>query len=396
MIRIQGAVRAANRAKQKLKQGITPQEVTSFQQFVNDSIKAIEQICIQAELTPKQLPAPSRQAYHFLQNIDLNNLPLIHSQSIATATSVSKLHLKNVLKKQGTIQQHIERITANSTPQTIQSLSQTLANCTAEIEKICSERQLTPAALNTPSRRAYAWMKFLTEEDNLQLHLDALYRARTLGQKIMATQRQNKIKVKVELTNFACLYKYKTTPNQTHLQLSEGFIQADDDILTAVMKVALEGKSKKEVRLVRQFGLTEAYQDVILELDLIADVAAETPLGDHYNLDELFEKVNREYFESNLDKPRLTWNRVLTKRKFGHYEKARDRVAIGQILDDRRIPEFVVEFVLYHELLHKHHGISWVKGKCRAHTPAFRRSERQFRFYREASEWLKKLVEGRS
>lgn len=391
MIRIQGAVRAANRAKQKLKQGIAPQEIVSFQQFVKDSLQAIEQICVQAELTPTQLPAPSRQAYYFLQNIDLDNLHLISER--AATISVATLQLKNVLKKQLTIQQQIEQITAHSLSRKIQSLSQTLANCTAEIEQICTHQQLTPAALNTPSRRAYAWMKFLTEENNLQLHLDTVYRARAIGQKLIATQQQNQIKIGVELTNFACLYKYKTTPNQIHLQLSEGFIQADDNILTAVMKVALQGNSKKAVRLVRQFGLTEAYRDVILELDLIADVAAETARGKYYDLDELFEKVNREYFESSLDKPRLTWNQVLTKRKFGHYEKARDRVAIGQILDDRQIPQFVVEFVLYHELLHKHHGINWVKGKCRAHTPEFRRSERQFRFYREASEWLKKLIE---
>ncbi len=61
---------------------------------------------------------------------------------------------------------------------------------------------------------------------------------------------------------------------------------------------------------------------------------------------------------------------------------------MSRTLDNPQIPQIVVELVLYHELLHKHHGLKWINGKCMAHTPEFRRNERKFKYYQEAQQWL--------
>lgn len=142
----------------------------------------------------------------------------------------------------------------------------------------------------------------------------------------------------------------------------------------------------------KDFASSEEYSDVLLELDLIALAIAENSKGKCYDLDELFDKVNREYFGSSLAKPRLIWSQINTYRKFGHYEPARNRVMISLTLDDAGIPDFVIEFVLYHELLHKHHGATWVNGRRMVHTPEFRRDEQQFKLYKEALGWLRKLA----
>jgi hypothetical protein len=52
----------------------------------------------------------------------------------------------------------------------------------------------------------------------------------------------------------------------------------------------------------------------------------------------------------------------------------------------------VVEFVLYHELLHKHHGVKLVNRNYMAHTPEFRRSEQQFYHYQQAMAWIEKSL----
>jgi hypothetical protein len=184
------------------------------------------------------------------------------------------------------------------------------------------------------------------------------------------------------------LYKCQTIGNVTTLSISEGFIRSSDEVLTAVLHSALVGKTEASNQLIRQFGVSEECSDVMLELDLIAQVEAETAQGSCYDLDEMFATVDREYF-GNMLKPRLMWSGILSHRKLGHYERTRDRVVLSQVLDDRRIPRYVVEFVLYHELLHKHHGVKWVNGRCLAHTPEFRHSERKFRQYREAESFLK-------
>ena len=143
--------------------------------------------------------------------------------------------------------------------------------------------------------------------------------------------------------------------------------------------------------------MSEECRDVFLELDLIAQIAAETAQGSYYNLDELFATIDRAYFGGKMLKPRLIWSRImgiLSSRKLAHYEDTRDRIVMSQILDDRRIPRYVVEFVLYHELLHKQYGIQWVNGRCLVHTPEFRCSERKFKQYQEADSFLMQMAVG--
>jgi predicted metal-dependent hydrolase len=56
------------------------------------------------------------------------------------------------------------------------------------------------------------------------------------------------------------------------------------------------------------------------------------------------------------------------------------------------VPRYVVEYVLFHEMLHIHHPTKHVNGRRYNHTPAFRRDERKFSHYKEAEEWIEKSV----
>lgn len=298
----------------------------------------------------------------------------------------SPLRLKNVLKQQSDINLLLFKAAlGNPTPVPVRSL---LCRTTEQIESICTQHQVTPAALAAPSRSAYAWMKFLTDENNLQLHLDTLRRTVDLGTEIVKTHKRGVGEIFIELSYSSSLYKSRTIGDLTTVSISEGFIRSSDQVLTAVLQSALVGKTEASNQIIRQFGMSEECSDVLLELDLVAQIAAETAKGNCYNLDELFAMIDLEYFGGQMLKPRLVWSGVLSSRKLGHYERTRDRVVMSQILDDKRIPRYVVEFVLYHELLHKHHGIKWVNGRCLVHTPEFRRSEGNFRQYQEAESFF--------
>jgi hypothetical protein len=298
--------------------------------------------------------------------------------------------LKNIINQKSDIDRLLFKIAIGNTTSSQAQLL--LCRNTDQIESICDRHQVTPAALAAPSRAAYTWMKFLTSESNLQLHLDTLRRANKIGTEIIATQKQGVGEIFIELSYGSSLYKCQTSSNLTTLSISEGFIRASDEVLTAVLQSALLGKTDASNQIIRQFGVSEEFGDVLLELDLIAQVDAETTQGSCYNLDELFMKIDRDYFGGKMLKPRLMWSGILSHRKLGHYECTRDRIVLSQILDSRHIPRYVVEFVLYHELLHKHHGIKWVNGRCLAHTPEFRHSERKFREYKEAESFLQQMV----
>jgi len=298
--------------------------------------------------------------------------------------NVKSIGLKNIKIQQNAISKRIFNLTADATLNSaqIQQIIQILVRTVTRIEKLCLNQQATPTNLTRSSRKIYSWMKFLTDEHNLKLHLTSTFRVQQIAKQILGTHGQESIKLMIEFTNLELLYKGNKSSDVVNIIINEGFINASDEVLQALVKSTLFGRSQDNTRLIRSFANSEEYSNVLLELDLIAEVNAEKPQGNFYNLNELFDKLNREYFATTLAKPRLAWSQINTYRKFGHYEPARDRVVISLTLDNANIPEFVIEFVLYHELLHKYHGTKWVQGKRMVHTKEFRVSESKFKFYR--------------
>jgi len=65
---------------------------------------------------------------------------------------------------------------------------------------------------------------------------------------------------------------------------------------------------------------------------------------------------------------------------------------ISASLDNTDVPAYVVDFIIYHELLHKKHGICWANGRGYVHTPEFQKEERQFGQYIDAEAVLRKLA----
>jgi len=131
---------------------------------------------------------------------------------------------------------------------------------------------------------------------------------------------------------------------------------------------------------------------------MLADLQAATGAvhktrGLTHDLAESFERVNREYFDGEMPRPALVWNRTLTGRKFGHYDFIHDRICVSRSLDHPDVPAFVLDHVMHHELLHKKHGFRFHGNRQHAHTPEFRAEEKKFHHYREADEFLKKLSE---
>lgn len=95
------------------------------------------------------------------------------------------IRLKNIKTQHGAILQRITNLASNPAPNTvqIQELAKTLIQTVAAIEKNCAASQATPANLTRSSRQFYAWMKFLTYERNLELHLQTTYRVKQIAEK---------------------------------------------------------------------------------------------------------------------------------------------------------------------------------------------------------------------
>ena len=110
--------------------------------------------------------------------------------------------------------------------------------------------------------------------------------------------------------------------------------------------------------------------------------------GDVYDLSEIFDELNRAYFKETLPKPVLSWSARRTYRILGHHDAAHETVVVSRSLDDKKVPRYVVEFVVFHEMLHIFHPTEHRDGRRYNHTPAFRRNERKFRHYEKAESWI--------
>jgi hypothetical protein len=111
-----------------------------------------------------------------------------------------------------------------------------------------------------------------------------------------------------------------------------------------------------------------------------------------YDLDKLFARLNRRYFNNSLEKPTLTWSQRRTQRILGHHDAVHDTIVISKTLDSRDTPEWFVEYILYHEMLHIKHPARLINGRRYYHTSAFRSEEQRFPYYHQAQELLENFA----
>lgn len=114
--------------------------------------------------------------------------------------------------------------------------------------------------------------------------------------------------------------------------------------------------------------------------------------GSIYDLDEIFDDVNAKYFADSIPRPVLTWSARKTYRILGHHDATHDHVAISRSLDSTSVPRYIVEYVVFHEMLHIAHPTKHINGRRYNHTPAFRRDERKFLHYDAAEAWIESNV----
>lgn len=112
--------------------------------------------------------------------------------------------------------------------------------------------------------------------------------------------------------------------------------------------------------------------------------------GQCHDLEALFDRLNREYFQDKLSRPRLGWSRGASSTLLGHYDPSHHAIVLNRLLDKPEIPAGVVEFVLYHEMLHIQHPVELRGGRRHIHTRAFRIDEKRFAGYEEAKRYIRR------
>jgi predicted metal-dependent hydrolase len=119
--------------------------------------------------------------------------------------------------------------------------------------------------------------------------------------------------------------------------------------------------------------------------------AEHRPAGNFHDLEPLFDRLNRKYFRSSLPRPSLGWSTRAWRTQLGCFDPALQQIVINRRLDREGVPEYVVGYVLYHEMLHLKHPMRFARCRRESHSSQFRKEEKRYADFRRANKFLEFL-----
>ncbi len=175
------------------------------------------------------------------------------------------------------------------------------------------------------------------------------------------------------------------------LRIHKQFSRAEEPTLDAVASYIRNGDkgAAAEIRsFAREFGLLGRKP---------GRARYGSPLGMAHDLLSYLDEQNREHFNGEF-KGRIGWSRRTrsSRRKtirLGSWSPRNKLIRIHPALDDKKVPDYVLRFVVFHEMLHAMVGVS-ERGKRRIyHTRDFRLREQQHPDYARAEGWIQEHLE---
>jgi len=205
--------------------------------------------------------------------------------------------------------------------------------------------------------------------------------------------------LKIEFFPFVGLnHTARLHDNRLSVRVSDIFSDAPSDIYRSLALILLAKLYRKKIddshhRAYRTFILTEHIQERarIARNDRCRLVRSRGSQGRFIELEPMFDRLNEQYFGGALAKPRLSWSAKKARYVLGRFDNTRETIFISRVFDAPEIPPFVIEYVMFHEMLHMKHRSEVRNSRLIVHTPAFKAEEKRFLRYRDATLWLKKM-----
>ncbi len=387
-------------AREQLTNGIPTEGVEEFRQFISGTLSNVDQICHQNRISPKDLPAPSFRAYQYLKGINLQNLPVMDEVRVSTPTirisnlSAAGRHIQHRLME-AALAEYQQTLGARKQMRNVQTLVHQQATY---LELMLKKKNASLEDMPARSTQVARWLFFLNENDHFMAAMEQLVNCCRIYEALRLKARTAKKvpplnQMFFEFTPMAALYRWRIKNGQGTLSMHPGFVLASPKVLEAILSSAVLRRSTKHSLLIRQTSGSPDFLTISKRMDGLVNM--EDAVGQYYDLNELFHDVNQHYFKNRCQAPKLKWTTRFTRRKYGMYLPSTDTVVVSLSLDQPSVPRYVVEFIVYHELLHKILGMKDTAKRQIAHTTEFRRRERLFERYEEAQQFLESMARAR-
>lgn len=199
---------------------------------------------------------------------------------------------------------------------------------------------------------------------------------------------------------------YRFTSLNTTIRLRDGELRvhlsdileaAPEPVLRSIAHILLAKLYRKPIDTshslrYRRFTLSEA---VIRRTEQIRQLRGRKRIlsaqGQRWDLDEVFESLNRHFFHGLLGRPVLTWSEHSARCLLGHYDAAHNTIMVSRVFDRPSTPRYAIEYLMYHEMLHLKHPVTVRWGRRCVHPAAFQNEERLFPQLEQAKAYLKTL-----
>ena len=396
-LRIRGLVKAERYVRERVAGALSKQAAAELRAYVKSVIHSVDEICTSHGTTVSQLPAPSRKAYEYLTSLRVRASrrpksppPQTARKPVPPPENGTRIQLKNVVKMVASALNTVSDLAGDMSRDTVAEMVEPyITDSVRMVEQACRKRGGTPADLPAPSRRAYGMLALLSSRETLRQYVETVSAVKNL----FAAANSGGKGFQVRLDDQNGIYHLRRQQGERFLRLSPGFLAADTEMLEIVVNDALNGRDADRWRRVQEFVHSDEFLEIRRSMEERQNNTSRAQ-GTAYDLMEICDRVRHEHFNGDLEPPvSLSWTQSQTYRTFGQYSSILDRITISRSLDSDRVPRYVIEFVMYHELLHKYHGIGLRESGRRAiHTPAFRKDEKRFPKYEESKQFLSKLA----
>jgi predicted metal-dependent hydrolase len=181
------------------------------------------------------------------------------------------------------------------------------------------------------------------------------------------------------------------------VRLSDLLEGAPDAVLRAIAHILLAKMYRQQIDRghAARYRKYVASHDIVRKAHLVRQMRGRKLLrsarGHFYDLDTIFEELNIRFFHGLMARPRMSWSQTKTRRILGHYDPAHNAIIISSVFDHPAMPQYVLEYIVYHEMLHLKHPVKLRGSRRCVHSAEFQAEEKLFPHIAAANLFLKRL-----
>jgi len=181
------------------------------------------------------------------------------------------------------------------------------------------------------------------------------------------------------------------------VRLSDLLAGAPEPVLRSIAHILLAKMYRKPIERSHstRYRRYVSGHDIVARAHLVRQMRGrkriDSARGRVYDLEVIFDDLNRRFFYGLLARPQMTWSREAARNHLGHYDPAHNAIVVSRVFDHPRVPRCAVEYIVYHEMLHLKHPVKLRGSRRCVHSPEFQAEERLFPDLEPAKRFLRQL-----